>query len=77
MWDHISTEVKEGKVLGGFKQIPFQGQAAVSPLNTVAKKDSNKRRIIVDLSFPPGRAVNDGIQSETSSCSRSVLDFQQ
>jgi hypothetical protein len=35
---------------------------AISPLNSVPKKDSLERRVIVDLSFSPeGLAVNDGI----------------
>jgi hypothetical protein len=33
---------------------------AISPLNSVPKKDSLERRVIVDLSFSPeGLAVND------------------
>jgi hypothetical protein len=34
---------------------------AISALNSVPKKDSLERRVIVDLSFPEGLAVNDGI----------------
>lgn len=34
---------------------------AVSPLNTVPKKDTTDRRVILDLSWPPGTSVNDGI----------------
>ncbi|CAG2195533.1 unnamed protein product [Mytilus edulis] len=34
---------------------------ALSPLNSVPKKDSTERRVIVDLSFPEGEAVNSGI----------------
>ena len=35
-----------------------------SPLQSVAKKDSLERRIVVDLSFPKGQSVNDGISKE-------------
>ena len=37
---------------------------AISPLNSVPKTDASERRIILDLSFPPGRGVNDGIARE-------------
>ena len=33
----------------------------VSPLNTVPKRDSAERRVIVDLSWPCGTSVNDGV----------------
>ena len=35
----------------------------VTPLNTVPKQDSAERRVIVDLSWPCGTSVNDGIPS--------------
>ena len=36
----------------------------MSPLNTVPKSDSDSRRVIVDLSWPVGSSVNDGIDSD-------------
>ena len=33
-----------------------------SPLNTVPKKNLEDRRVILDLSFPHGKSVNNGIQ---------------
>ena len=36
----------------------------MSPLNTVPKKDSNERRIILDLSFPKGTAINDSVSKD-------------
>ena len=42
---------------------PFTDGFIVSPLNMVAKHDSNKRKVIVDLSWPCGSSVNDGIPS--------------
>ena len=35
------------------------------PLNTVGKRDSEERRVIVDLSWPCGHSVNDGIPSDS------------
>ena len=51
-------------MIGPLEVIPFEGQSAVSPLNSVAKKDTDKRRVIVDLSFPEAKSVNDGIRAE-------------
>ena len=61
---YLQEEVARGCVLGPFKQPPFPGPVAVSPLNTVAKKDSNSRRVIVDLSFPENFSVNSGIKAD-------------
>ena len=59
--DHyIRTELGHGTLLG-----PFAGPPVInlhtSPLMTREKKDSPHRRVIVDLSFPPGFSINDGI----------------
>ena len=35
-----------------------------SPLNSVPKKDSQERRLILDLSMPQGNAINDGIDKD-------------
>ena len=35
-----------------------------SPLNSVLKRESNRRRLVLDLSFPPGNAINDGIDKD-------------
>ena len=37
----------------------------VSPLNTTEKRDSDERRVIMDLSFPPGGSVNDRIPKDS------------
>ena len=46
-------------MLGPFQTSPIP-DLCFSPLMTVPKEDDN-RRVIVDFSFPPGRAVNEGI----------------
>ena len=46
-----------------FDAPPFPDGFVVSPLNTVAKRDPQERRVIVDLSWPCGSSVNDGIPS--------------
>ena len=61
---YLESEIDQGTVLGPFKSNPFESSIFLSPLNTVAKHDTNERRIILDLSFPKGRAVNDFISKE-------------
>ena len=58
---YIDTEMGWGALAG-----PFEGPPVVyfhsSPLMTRPKKDSDRRRVIVDLSWPDGASVNDGIE---------------
>ena len=57
---YIATELGHQALLG-----PFAGPSAIgchySPLMTRPKKDSKFRRVIIDLSWPRGCSVNDGI----------------
>ena len=55
-------------MLGPFKIAPI-ANLCFSPLMTVPK-DVGKRRVIVDFSFPAGKAVNDGISKSA------YLDFE-
>ena len=48
-----------GAIYGPFAQPPFP--CHVSPFLTRDKPDSDKRRVILDLSFPSGQSVNDGV----------------
>lgn len=62
LYKFIETELKHQALAGPFTASPFQPWTRLSPLMTREKKDSDSRRVIVDLSFPAGHAVNDGIQ---------------
>ena len=59
--DFIVKELSLGGLVGPFNAPPFQPWCQISPLMTQPKKDSKKRRVIIDLSFPAGRGVNSGI----------------
>ena len=59
--DYIKKEKEKGAIMGPFNKIPFSRKVGISPISTRAKKSSQERRVIVDLSFPEGRAVNDGM----------------
>ena len=61
---YLQEEMAHGAILGPFKDPPFN-QLHVSPFMTREKVDSDKRRVIIDLSFPSGHSVNDGVISET------------
>ena len=58
---YLLKEKRYSAIVGPFKENPFCYNAAVSPLNTVPKKSSEDRRIILDLSYPKGNSVNDYI----------------
>jgi hypothetical protein len=63
--DHVDSfiykEVTLSAALGPFDQNPLFLPLNLSALNTVEKRDSLERRIILDLSFPDDRSVNAGI----------------
>ena len=62
---YLSLEKSRNAVIGPFEQNPFSCPVALSPLNSVPKQDSMERRIIVDLSWPAGTSVNDGISASS------------
>ncbi len=59
--NYLSKETTENRVLGPLDAVPFVRNIKISPLNSVAKRDSHERRIILDCSYPPGDSVNDHI----------------
>ena len=61
---YVSTELSFQALAGPFKGPPVRG-FHISPLMTRPKKDSDRRRVIVDLSWPDGASVNDGIRVDT------------
>ena len=65
---YFSKGIESQAILGPFKSSPIP-DLCFSPLMTVPK-DVSKRRVIVDFSFPPGKAINDGIPRTT------YLDFE-
>ena len=59
MKKYLKKECMYGSILGPFKDNPFESNLVISPLNSVPKKDSEDRRIILDLSFSEND-MNDG-----------------
>ena len=60
----IQKECQEGRIIGPFKNNPLSVPLQVSPINTVPKSSEDERRMIVDLSWPKGLSVNDGISKD-------------
>lgn len=64
--DHfLTTELGYGAIAGPFTVNPLPRDLITSPLQTVPKRGSDKRRVVMDLSFPPDNSVNDGIPSNS------------
>ena len=63
--DYLDKEASYGAIMGPYDKIPFSGNVGISPLSTRAKKDSRERRVILDLSFPIGGAVNSHIPKDS------------
>ena len=57
---YIEEELHYGALLGPFPKHPIP-EGHCSPFMTRAKPNSDRRRVIVDLSWPPGASVNAGI----------------
>ena len=65
MTKYIQKEITYDVVMGPYNKIPFEDNVGISRLSTRPKRDSEERRVILDLSFPIGNAVNDGIPKDT------------
>jgi hypothetical protein len=64
---YISTETREGRMLGPFPPGRIEG-LQINRMGVVPKGHTPGRwRLITDLSYPEGNSVSDGIQSELCS----------
>ena len=61
---YLQDEQQFGAILGPFKDPPIN-DLHVSPFMTKGKPDSNKRQMIIDLSYPIGASVNAGVGKDT------------
>ena len=72
--DSISKDLALGRKAGPFTDPPFENFVG-SPMGVYEKKRSpGKFRIIHDLSWPPGRSVNDGINPDDYSLQYISID---
>ena len=64
---YISTETREGRMLGPFPPGRIEG-LQINRMGVVPKGHTpGKWRLITDLSYPEGNSINDGIRSELCS----------
>ena len=61
---YLNEEKAFNAILGPFKEPPIS-HLHTSPFLTREKPGANSRRVIVDLSFPHGASINDGVDPET------------
>ena len=71
--DYLAQECSEGRILGPFP-VEDQPGLQVSRFGVIPKGKSGKWRLIIDLSAPEGRSVNDGIEPELCSLSYVNVD---
>lgn len=64
VYKYIQKELECDAILGPFDQCPFSPWFRTSPMMSRPKRDSSDRRIILDLSFPVGQGVNQGIDTK-------------
>ena len=62
---YLDRECGANRIAGPFHKNPLSVPLVVSPMNSVPKDSVDERRAIVDLSWPKGTSVNDGISKET------------
>lgn len=62
--EHITRELELGALAGPFDDVPLENFVS-SPINSRPKRNSDKKRIIMDLSWEPGGpSVNAGISKD-------------
>ena len=61
---YLDEEHRFGAILGPFAENPITGGHS-SPFMTREKSDSDKRRVIVDLSWPKHASVNSGVDKDS------------
>ncbi len=62
---YVSRECQASRIVGPFEANPLSVPLIVSPMNSVPKSVEGDRRVIVDLSWPRGGSVNEGISKDT------------
>ena len=61
---YLATEHSNNMLLGPFFTNPLPDRTASFQLNSVPKRDLDERRVILNMSFPSGHSVNDGIDKD-------------
>ena len=73
--DYIHKELSRGRMLGPFPPSFSAPELHINHFGVIPKgHNTGKWRLITDLSFPPARSVNDGIDPELCSLSYTTVD---
>ena len=64
MLTYLQKESSNKAIIGPFRENPFKSGIKISPLNSIPKKDTTERRVIMDLSFPKGASLNDYVSKD-------------
>ena len=70
---YLEEEMAAGRVVGPLEMGSVQG-VQINPLGVIPKSQPGKWRLIVDLSSPQGKSVNDGIKKEWCSLVYTSVD---
>ena len=71
--DYLGKELEWGRVVGPLEKDSIPGPH-VSPLGVIPKDKPGEWRLIVDMSHPAGRSVNDGISEDLASLTYVSVD---
>ena len=73
--EYLAKEQSLGRLLGPFAQSVSMPELQINRFGVIPKgHNPGKWRLITDLSFPPGRSVNDGIDSDLCSLTYTTID---
>ena len=70
---YLTEELQYGAMLGPFDNKPISSH--ISPLMVRDKQDSDNKRTIMDLSWPKGQSVNDGICKDIYLGTNNILKY--
>ena len=73
VWEHIRSELQRGSLVEPLYP-SLAAQVHTSPIGLVPRSQSDRRRMIVDLSAPNGASVNDGIGADVCSMMYASVD---
>ena len=71
---YLAEERELGAIVGPFTEHPIEN-AHFSPFMTWFKPNSSNRQVIIDLSWPKGFSVNDGVEKDAYMGSEFRLTF--
>ena len=61
---YLKKEFENNAIIGLFKNNLFNSGLKISPLNSVTKKDTSERRVILDSNYHRGHSVNNFISKD-------------